>query len=293
MSHYELDATDTIEVRGETLYRMRATSHIPERGVLKGDLGGYAANLYCVEDRAWVHDDGMVSGDALVWGDATVRNEAYVGGRSRVFGHADICGMAKLSDNATVNRSATIGGRATISGKALVSENATVEGDALVSDVATVRGNATISSTSIIFDHAIIGGEMRIMDDSHIGGYILMEDNARIGYSARIFTPKHFLHINNVGSEGRALNLYPTEYGHVLHIGCWSGAVDTLMDKVYKRREHNWGHLNDGEKMIIEEEYEAILQLCEARVKLWKQLDGTGENELTQRVRQLMGRRVM
>jgi len=293
MSHYELDTTDTIEVRGETLYRMRATSDIPERGVLKGDLGGYAANLDCVKGRAWVHDDGMVSGDAIVWGDATVRNEAYVGGRSRVFGHADIWDMAKLFGNATVNRSATIGGRATISGKALVSGNATVEGDALVSDDATVLGNATISSTSIIYNYARIGGEMLIMDDSHIGGYVVIEDNARIGYGARIFTSKHFLHINNVGSEGQALNLYPTKYGHVLHIGCWSGAVDTLMDKVHKRREHNWGHLNDGEKTITEEEYEAILQLCEARMKLWKQLDGTEGNKLTQRVRQLMGRRVI
>ena len=65
---FELIPSDTIEVDGVTLRRIRALRDIPEFNVKIGDLGGYLekeANL-SVQGTCWVSDKAQVSGGARV-----------------------------------------------------------------------------------------------------------------------------------------------------------------------------------------------------------------------------------
>ena len=103
---YELVATDTINVGGRTLYRIRALVAIAALGVLAGDTGGYVeseANLSQVYGDAWVYGDAQVYGDARVYGDAQVSGDAWVYGDARVYGNAQVYGNAWVYGDARVS----------------------------------------------------------------------------------------------------------------------------------------------------------------------------------------------
>jgi hypothetical protein len=88
---YELIKTDTKQVAGHTLYRIRALVAIGSL-VASGELGGYIereVNLSVygnawVSDNARVYDNALVSGDAQVFGNALVYGNAWVELRSHI-----------------------------------------------------------------------------------------------------------------------------------------------------------------------------------------------------------------
>lgn len=84
MRKYSLIRTDTKEVLGKTLFRIRAK--ISFGVVLKGELGGYIESPENLSDSgaAWVYGDAQVYGDARVYGDAEVSGDAWV------YGDADL-----------------------------------------------------------------------------------------------------------------------------------------------------------------------------------------------------------
>lgn len=80
MKKYELVLDDTIQVLGETLYRIRALRDFG--GVRAGDIGGYIAKEKNLShDRnAWVYGDAQVSGDARVHGGEWITSPLYIQG---------------------------------------------------------------------------------------------------------------------------------------------------------------------------------------------------------------------
>ena len=90
MRKYSLIRTDTKEVLGKTLFRIRAK--ISFGVVLKGELGGYIESPENLSDSgaAWVYGDAQVYGDARVSGDAQVYGNARVSGAAWVYGDADL-----------------------------------------------------------------------------------------------------------------------------------------------------------------------------------------------------------
>ena len=79
---YELVKTDTKQIAGKTLYRIKALVAI-NAWVSPGDLGGYIeeeANL-SQSGNAWVYSNARVSGNAQVSGNAWVSGNAQVSGQ--------------------------------------------------------------------------------------------------------------------------------------------------------------------------------------------------------------------
>ena len=75
--HYEL-IDETINHKGRTLYRIRATRELPEQIVKAGDLGGFVESMDNLSDTAWVADEAMVYGDAQVFDNARVAEEKHI-----------------------------------------------------------------------------------------------------------------------------------------------------------------------------------------------------------------------
>jgi len=136
---YELVKTDTKQIAGKTLYRIKALVAV---GVLvsPGDLGGY------IEKEANLSQ----SGNAWVYGDALVYDNARVSGNALVYDNAWVYGDALVYDNARVS------GNAWVYGDALVYDNARVSGNALVYGDARVYGNARV------YDNARVSGDARV-----------------------------------------------------------------------------------------------------------------------------------
>ena len=117
---YVLIETDTKEVEGKTLFRIKAKMSF---GVVsKGELGGYIEK----EANLSVYGNAWVSGDAWVYGNARVSGNAWVSGNARVYGNAWVSGNAGVSGDARVYGNAWVSGDAWVYGNAWVSIRADI-----------------------------------------------------------------------------------------------------------------------------------------------------------------------
>jgi predicted acyltransferase (DUF342 family) len=174
---YELVMDDTIEVKGRTLYRIRALKALPfqplfsREGVKVGHLGGYIEsedNLSqfgdCwVDNEAMVYENAQVYGDAVVCIRAEVYGEAYVYGKSRINNFAQVCGNAKVYGKADI----TMGG--------VVYGNARVYGDATVYN-ARVYDKAEVFGKAYVADKARVFGKAKVYEDARARGCVLGGD---------------------------------------------------------------------------------------------------------------------
>lgn len=118
---YELTDRTTV-LGGRTLHRIRALKDIPEKGVEKGDYGGYIEsedNLF-IYGTAWVADSAAVYGKAEVDGSATVSDNAKVYGSARLFDRAKVYGRARVSGSSRIFGNARVFGDAWVYGSACV-----------------------------------------------------------------------------------------------------------------------------------------------------------------------------
>ena len=140
---YELLKDDTIEVGGDTLYRIRALKDF--RDICAGDLGGYIK-----EEHNLSHDgNAWVGGNAYVFGNARVYENAQVDDSARVYGSAHVSGNAYVFDCALVQDNARISGNVYVRDKAFIGGRAHVDGDA------RIRSNAQINSSA---DYTVVQG---------------------------------------------------------------------------------------------------------------------------------------
>ena len=93
----------TFEFTGETmlhgkvaLNRIRAIVDIPERGVKKGDIGGWIEKETNLFGNAWVYDESKIYGDSKVYDDAEIRGGSEVRDEAKVYGKALIRNKSKI-----------------------------------------------------------------------------------------------------------------------------------------------------------------------------------------------------
>lgn len=135
---YELIKSDSIEVDGLTLYRIRALRDF--RDVKAGDLGGYIESEYNLSEHGpcWVYDDAKLFGNARVYG------QAKVFGNARVYGNAEVFELAIIYDNAKVYDNSKIHGKARVYGAAHVFGNAIVRYDTQIGGHMKVDGDTNL-----------------------------------------------------------------------------------------------------------------------------------------------------
>ena len=140
---YELVENDTIKIKNEKLYRIRALKDFSYRKyklpstftktvvdemptsttdldyitikVKAGDLGGYIRREQNLSQKGncWVDgEETMVCGFAKVRDDSVVCDSAFVSGRSLVCNNAEVSGHAKLPFNSVIRNNALVTGYA-------------------------------------------------------------------------------------------------------------------------------------------------------------------------------------
>lgn len=130
---YEITSEST-NINGRPLYRIKALRNIPRHKVKVGDLGGWIESYYNLDQKGdcWVADDAKVYDDAIVCDNALVYDNANIYGYAEVFDNANVYGDANVADNARVYNNAEVCGRAIVAGQANVFGNAEICGNAKV-----------------------------------------------------------------------------------------------------------------------------------------------------------------
>lgn len=144
---------------GVTLYRIESLIDDPERGIKKGQLGGYIKGYKNLIDRAWVGDEAVVCGNAIVMNSAMVYGKASVSGEARVMDNSKVFGGARI------DISAKVGGNATVCENALISGTALVDGDTHISGFSLIADSAEVSGLAQVKGEAIIRGTARVHND--------------------------------------------------------------------------------------------------------------------------------
>ncbi|MBM4575563.1 hypothetical protein GS415_03960 [Rhodococcus hoagii] len=143
-----------------------------------------------------------------------------------------------------------------MSGRARISGNARIAGGSFVYGDAIVKGDAHIDAVARVWSNAVI------RKDAHVIG-------GCVEYDADLTKPEHHLFIPNFGSEQVNVNLFRTQDGYSLDVGCWDGEVGDLMDEVRDRREYElaWTDAKKRDRKRWFAEYKGLTALLEARVK--------------------------
>lgn len=170
-----------------SVYRIKALRNIPERGVKKGDLGGYvsSADTLSHEGTCWIGPQ------ARALGKVRVRDDAYLGGTAEAlcdFANSMILiqDSVKITDSASVcisrDKNSTdepkiisrISGNVEIGDRAQIYNAKEIFGEVSIFDDATILGASKIGGTSEISDRAVVNkgcfviGNSRIFDDAVI-----------------------------------------------------------------------------------------------------------------------------
>lgn len=174
---YKIRKDLAIQYEGKTLYRIESLINDPERGIEKGQLGGYIEKYKNLGDEAWVGDEAkvyenakvfsyaVVSDFAEVYGNAVVANWAKVYGNARVRDYSHVVGTAQVYGKVMLSKYAVVSGNATVCEDAYIDESASISGDAYVSGNACVKGNTSVSGLAQVRGNAYIRGMPQIEND--------------------------------------------------------------------------------------------------------------------------------
>lgn len=255
---YELLTDKTIELKGRTLYRIRALRDV---GLVKaGSIGGYveSENNLSHFDDCWIYNNAKVYGGALVSDKAKVLNDARVYGDARVCEDAIIDAVARVFDNALVRGRACVTGQAMVCGFARISENAYVSGNSRVFEEAWVSGRARITKSAsvhgeaqvyqlaMVSDHAHVFGKAhifgnaKVFDKAQVAGYCLLSGEAYIACDASLGETSDYLTIGPIGSENGVLTAWRDAVcGTMVNRGCFIGSLREFEIKVMARHDDN------------------------------------------------------
>lgn len=200
------------------MHRIQALRDIPEKGVRKGDVGGYVSNgnILSHEGSCWIahnaqaimnvriKEDAYLGGNAIVvsryndlfiqiYGNVQIIEYAQVRIRSNPPSGkrgTSIYGNTMIYGNATISEAEKISGNVKIYGHASIEGADEIVGDIDINDTVTVRqgtklfGKTKISGTSTIDQRATLNNCL-ITGDSHISAGVsisnfIVEDNKEI-----------------------------------------------------------------------------------------------------------------
>lgn len=120
-----------------------------------------------------------------------------------------------------------------------------------------------IESAANLSGGAWVSGDARVSGDAWVYGGAQVYDNANLSESQHVIT------VAPVGSESVTATAFHTEDGkHLLHVGCWTGTVDTLAAEV-ERRAKGW-RCDEATAARWRAEYTALETLVRARITGWE-----------------------
>lgn len=200
----------TFEFTGETmlhgkvvLNRIRAIVDIPERGVKKGDIGGWIEKEDNLFGNAWVYDESKIYGDSKVYDNAEIREGSEVRDEAKVYGESCIRNKSKIRDHASVFDNAIVNnksevkycgrvyGNAIITDESMVGDYAHVHGDAFI-EKSSVYGNASVlgkvivRGSSAIYDRAEVSGRVEVNGRSSVYGNVIISGEIKISDESKI-----------------------------------------------------------------------------------------------------------
>ena len=272
---YELLTNDTIEINGNTLYRIRALRDFVD--VKKGDIGGYIQSEVNLshEGNCWIYGNAVVYEAASVVGNAIVSGNAKIHGNSKVIGNCRIFGNAEVYEWEVIEWEGCVYGASKIYGKAVVTGNvrvfgyseihgcAVICGFSVINGYANISGHSVICDNSTIYDHAIITDKVKLSGNSIISGNCRIEGTStlcgltyifgdaivknirndgtlRLGKFANISNTTDFINIGPIGSRDDYTTFYKTkDNGIYVCCGCFNGSLEEFEEVVKKTHGDN------------------------------------------------------
>lgn len=143
---------------GTILHRIKATHHIPESHVKKGDLGGWVEKKCNLSQSGscWIFDDAKVYGNAAVSEHAKAYDKATISGHAKLYGNAWAQENAEICDYAEVYDNAWIKGHAVIKDHAKLYHYAQIDGKVTLCGHAELCNGIYVGDDSIIYSDAPI-----------------------------------------------------------------------------------------------------------------------------------------
>lgn len=137
----------------------------------------------------------------------------------------------------------------------------------------TDETRTTLSGATVYRIRALVDIPRWGVKAGDLGGFIegetLANGNAWVSGDAWVELRDQILVVGPIGSEGVTATLYRTKGdGHQLVVGCWTGALETLMAEV-KRRRKDWG-ADEATQDRWTAQYKALRALGRATVSAWE-----------------------
>jgi NDP-sugar pyrophosphorylase family protein len=189
---YEFVSTDTKNVGGKTLTRIRALKSFGK--VKEGDLGGYLESESNLDDRGscWVGGNACVYEYARILDDAQVLENAQVYNKADISGRAIISKNAKVFENASVSDEASVYGQALVFGYAKVFGKARISGYAKVYEYALVYGESFLQGNASVYGMAIVYGSANLSDNAKVYGTASISGKVHVFNNAEVFGKAYF-----------------------------------------------------------------------------------------------------
>ena len=249
MKKYEF----TGETNEQGLKRIRAVRYV-RGGVSEGTIGGWIADESNLshEGEAWVHEDAWVYHSAKVFDNALVKGEA------RVYGHALVAENAHVYSRAHVREDARVSGNAAVYGTAVVYGSAQVHG------CARVYGHALMGGRTQVYGESQVCGDAWVGDDAHVYGDAEVYGFARVYGDARVEELSHAIYLEGLPSG--TVNMFRTEDGYRLSIGCWNGTTDELREMI---AGEDWPEADADQRKVRRPQLAALADMIDATVASW------------------------
>ena len=221
---------ESINVRGKTLYRIRALKDFLD--VKKGDLGGFVENY----NNLFEEGDCWIYNDAKVFGNAEVHDNARIFGNAEIFNNAIVFDNALICDNAKIFNDARIGGNAVILGDVRIYNCAKVYDDALIRDNVKIFGSAEVYNNAKICDNA------GVYDDAVIYGKAILKEEQIVHMGCC----KTDLSKNLKESIRCQTNLFPQK-DYVIAYKQVHKDLTSLYDKTFQYKIGEWAEVEEPE----------------------------------------------
>lgn len=155
---YEILKDQSIEVNGQTLYRIRALRDITALVSVKaGDIGGYVSNKDNLSqfDNCWVYNDAKMFDQSRLYHNARILDNVEMYDHGRMIGNSIASGNAKLFKHSRMDDSAVIIGDTELHGEVVLRGNAYIRGGYLteqhhymvLTNIGSENGTLTVFKT--------------------------------------------------------------------------------------------------------------------------------------------------
>ena len=128
-----------------------------------------------------------------------------------------------------------------------------------------------IEKEANLFGDAWVFGDARVFGNAEVFGNARVFGDAEVSGNAEVFQKQHIFVAGPAGIESRWVTAAHTGTDEIfVRIGCWEGALDTMMQAVAERRDKHWGRHDEATQERWQAEYQAIHDMIAIRAESWK-----------------------